>query len=398
MNGSSLDALVREVEAAPFLDVDPNPDVLTGITNANLCGGYAGMALALLELNGDTASVQAALDRTAESVARFPFDLSLFNGLAGIGCVFERCRLAGFEPWLDQLDALMLQFLEQQTRDTLLRCDVFDGLAGYAIYCLDRLPRANAQAALELIVTRLAERAVGDDEAAAFFTSPELLPVQMQADAPEGWYELGMAHGQGGILAALVAIDRAGVSRPLTRNLIERLSTWLVRHARDGRKSAFPLALRPDGSATRTRFAWCRGDLGIALALLRAARELARLDWEQTARAILERSARRTVEDAETVDVTLCHGTLGLCRMFRRAHMLCGDRVLADAADYWLESTNAFRGFETETGFRFSKRPNRETRLLDAGFLMGAAGAALAIAAELGADASWERLLLIHHD
>jgi hypothetical protein len=83
--------------------------------------------------------------------------------------------------------------------------------------------------------------------------------------------------------------------------------------------------------------------------------------------------------------------------MFRRAQALTGDEDLGAAADYWLQLTRDYRQHPTDSGFAFGSTAKTEDRVFPAGFLMGAAGAALAIAAELGGDARWERLLVIDH-
>jgi hypothetical protein len=251
---------------------------------------------------------------------------------------------------------------------------------------------------LQLVVDHLGEIGKRNGDTLAFLTPPELLPGPMRDEGPEGLFDFGLAHGQAGVLAFLATLHRAGICRDATVALMEPLAAWLLRHAQNDTLSAFPRALRPAGDTIAGRFGWCRGDAGIALALLRAARTCGRDDWESTALALLRRGASRVVANSSVFDACVCHGSLGLHLIFRAAYAMTEDPLLDSAARYWLDVTRDFRSHDTETGFRFASTLMPEELIGPKGFLMGSAGAAMALALDQCDRRDWQRLLLIDDD
>jgi hypothetical protein len=137
------------------------------------------------------------------------------------------------------------------------------------------------------------------------------------------------------------------------------------------------------------RLAWCCGDAGVAAALLVAPRSVNEEEWEREALAI----ARR-VKDAG-----LCHGAAGLGHIFNRLFQATGEAVFREAARYWFERTiemkltgQGIAGFSV-----FMPDEDGTERWVDEpGFLMGAAGIALALlAAATDIEPQWDRTLLV---
>jgi len=399
-----LNALAAELEAAACEPLPPDADGSDALMYATLATGQPGIALGLMSL-GDalgrdyTGAVRAAIAGSAGVVARFPLRLSLHNGVAGIAWVLEQYRRRqGDDPEvsdsLDAFDAVVVDHLEAR-QPWSADFDLMNGLVGFGVYALERLPRAASAAALERIVMTLADIADRRDGGVAFLTSADLLPEHTRADSPAGMYDFGLAHGQAGVLSFLASVRAARVCVDAVDALIEPLATWLIGQARTGTRSAYPRALLPDGRRIEGRFAWCRGDLGIGIALLRAARVCGRGDWEDAAVALLARAAERTIDDSAIFDACLCHGSLGLFVMFRRAFAMTGDLRLRAAASRWLETTWTFRRHDTPSGFRFGSKSMPQSLLGGCGFLMGSSGAALALTTLRNVRADWQRLLLI---
>src|SRR6185369_7304354 len=104
------------------------------------------------------------------------------------------------------------------------------------------------------------------------FTPPELLPEWQRQVAPEGYTNLGLAHGVPGVIAILARYITAGVDVARARVLLEagvdylRYVAWL-----------------PSQPNSQARVAWCYGDLGVAIALMSAGTALGRDDWRRDA-------------------------------------------------------------------------------------------------------------------
>jgi hypothetical protein len=87
-------------------------------------------------------------------------------------------------------------------------------------------------------------------------------------------------------------------------------------------------------------------------------------------------------------DGGLCHGAAGLMHMFHRLYQRSGDERFAVAARTWLEQLLALRRADGFGGFAALAA---DDWIADPGLLFGAGGVALALAALLGGDASWDR-------
>ena len=133
---------------------------------------------------------------------------------------------------------------------------------------------------------------------------------------PAGCTDLGVAHGQAGVLAALayalnVGASGAGQGRSL---LLGSLQT-LRRHEQPGGPAHFGVAAEEPGGS---RCAWCYGDLGMAAALQLAARALDEPALEAWVERLLQSLSRRPVPSLGFSDAWLCHGSIGSAWLLRQ--------------------------------------------------------------------------------
>jgi hypothetical protein len=283
--------------------------------------------------------------------------------------------------------------------------DLINGLSGLGVYALEGLPRPTAAACMERIVQRLAERADRTGEGLAWFSPPEVLPAFQREEYPHGLYNLGAAHGVAGILAVMGAACRARVAATTARRLLTGGITWLLarrtrptRRKDSSREFSFPHFLHPDVASRPSRLAWCYGDLGMAAALLVAARAAGEPAWEGEAVAIALQAATRSIAGSGVRDACLCHGAGGVAHLFNRLYQATGEEPLATAARVWFEHALEFRqpglgvgGFRSWSSDLSGVSGWRN----DPGFLEGAAGVGLAfLAAVSPVDPEWDRLLL----
>src|SRR6185295_13537864 len=102
------------------------------------------------------------------------------------------------------------------------------GLVGFGVYALERLPRPSAVACLEQVVASLAETAERRDSGTTWWTDPGWLPPWQSKPAPNGYYNLGLAHGVPGVIALLGAACAAGVAADIARPLLDGAVAWLM--------------------------------------------------------------------------------------------------------------------------------------------------------------------------
>ncbi|MFI8929111.1 lanthionine synthetase C family protein [Streptomyces sp. NPDC053474] len=221
----------------------------------------------------------------------------------------------------------------------------------------------------------------------------------------QGHANLGMAHGVAGPLALLALAWEQGVQVPGHEEAVRRLAAWLLRWL--GEDEAGPWwpeevtwqdeghgGLRPAAAARPT---WCSGTPGMARALQLAGVALGEAGWCAQAVAALVSVFERPPSQGELEDPALCHGWAGLLHTTRRMAQDSGDEDLA-ARVPWLVGrvVDGFRA-DSEFGFPYGAGPSGPAYDWP-GFLMGAAGVALALDgyARGGADhVGWDRVLLL---
>jgi hypothetical protein len=274
--------------------------------------------------------------------------------------------------------------------------DLIDGLVGFGVYALERLPRPGAVACLERVIGHLAETAKRRPEGVTWWTNPAWLPPETSAKSPQGYYNLGLAHGVPGVIALLGQACAAGVAVEGARPLLHGAVRWLLAHQLP---EGFSYLVGPEGADQPARLAWCYGDPGVAAALLLAARLLDEPAWERAALAIARRAAGRPPEQAGVVDAGLCHGAAGLGHLFNRLFQATGEPCLARAAKSWFErALQMWRPGRGVGGYEAWQLADdgQVTWIADRGLLTGAAGIALALqAATTAVEPGWDRLLLV---
>jgi lantibiotic modifying enzyme len=163
--------------------------------------------------------------------------------------------------------------------------------------------------------------------------------------------------------------------------------------------SMFPVGSAPDKPYMAARLSWCYGDIGIACALLYAARCVQNMVWEKEALAIGRRAALRSFEDSGVQDATICHGAAGVLHMFNRLFQATGEDVFKDAARKWLQRTLNLRqpGIGV-AGYRTLVVDEQQNAYWESmsGLLLGAAGIGLAMLATIARrEPLWDRPMLI---
>jgi hypothetical protein len=356
-------------------------------------------------LDDDTTAARydAATNRLLERIEGGYGGLQLYGGLAGAGWVLAHVSDGGADEFLDAVDETLIDILgqtERWERDY----DLIQGLTGWGVYFLERAtspsPAPRAREGVAKIVDALAAIAVRDGDLVSWHTGVHLLPPWQAERWPDGYYNVGVAHGVPGTVAMLGRVVGLPDAPPLARELCEGAARWVrtCKHPPPPAHGWFPssqLSMR-GGGPDRARNAWCYGDLGIAAAMwLAAIHTGAPIDeW----RALAVDAATRPPEACGVRDPGLCHGALGLAHVCNRFYQASGDPVFRDAARGWVERGLAMRRADGVAGFSAWRMMPGEEAHFEAtpDFLEGAAGCGLALlaAARGGDEPGWDRVLL----
>jgi hypothetical protein len=351
------------------------------------------------EGDGHEAAEERLRGECVQLLAGVRMDASLYHGFCGLLWVMAHTderwsRPAARSPSAKIDTALRAHLATSPWRGPY---DLVSGLTGLGVYALERLPDPLAADCLEQVVNRLEELAERSEAGVTWWTPAGLLPSDQRAQAPHGYANLGVAHGVPGAIAVLAGAAAAGVAVERSRALATRAVSWLLEQRLPEEGTVrFAYWLTPAETPRPARSAWCYGDPGIAAALLSAARCLGEPAWEHEALELAVHAARRPVEESGVTDAGLCHGAAGLGHIFNRLYQSTGEAELASAARFWLGRALELRrpghgvaGFVADTA-------GEDPRQWERGFLMGAAGIALALVAAVSeAEPAWDRLMLL---
>ncbi|HEX8112618.1 MAG TPA: lanthionine synthetase C family protein, partial [Kofleriaceae bacterium] len=365
-----------------------------------LAGGAAGMAVCAAYV--DDAATRRLWQVAADALENTALPPGLFDGVTGIGWATAHLRDRLFEDGDDPCEAVDDFVLDRVSHPGFGRpFDLGAGLVGFGIYALERLPVPACAQILAHIVERLGEIVEPAGPAGchlALRTPPrELIPLR-RAQFPDGWFNLGLAHGVPGVIALLAGIRAAAVRPAETTHLLDALVGWLLAQARPDAPARYAHWVG-DAEPDRTQLAWCYGDLGIAAALHHAGVACNRPSWCGEALELARAAAQRSIETIPGIDAGLCHGAIGAAHGFARLHHLTGDGSLRQAAADWYSHALALRTpGRGLAGWRAYQGPGNggdDEWISDAGLLSGAAGIALSLhAATTAREPSWDRALL----
>lgn len=237
-----------------------------------------------------------------------------------------------------------------------------------------------------------------DEEGFVFFTPASMLPTDYHRELyPQGYTDLGLAHGVPGPLAALAIAQRSGIDRPGLREAICRLVSWVYDHRSDDKWGPnWPMGVGKDSTKdlNPTRPAWCYGTPGIATALWHAADALQDEELRLFSVRAMEGVATRSELSQNLPSPIICHGIAGVLQTLLRflereqsADLVRGSNELARRLvdQYDPHAPLGFRDFEGEQ------------RIDSPSLLEGATGVALVMlsAASIDVEPAWDRMFLL---
>jgi hypothetical protein len=202
------------------------------------------------------------------------------------------------------------------------------------------------------------------------------------------------------ILSKLYKID--GINEDKTETLLRGTVKYILAQEIDKYKygSYFSnYALESTPTITKSRLAWCYGDLGIASALYQAGIALKEKTWINKALDIILFAAtqRRNLKDNYVIDAGLCHGTTGIGHIFYRMWWNTKMPEFKDAANYWFNQTlTMITSKDGLSNFKIYDMQNEKLLITHYGLLGGVSGLGLALLTYYyGEEPEWDECLLL---
>lgn len=230
---------------------------------------------------------------------------SYFRSLPGfgsaIGILDKEKRIDGAEDLVRSIDTLLCQVIAEAVN--VLKSDLMDGLAGLMAYASVTNHLRTGNDLPQLVwkkITASASAVMGP------------LPWMVEAADTGGW-DIGMAHGLAGILAACARADRLGLLPSDAGGLLRAGFEQLWSGRIPGGRPTFPSYL---GSVRPSRLGWCYGVPGIAFSYAQAVH--LDPDYRQRVSILTATLLEQLYEpSALLVDACLCHGYGGAAHMLR---------------------------------------------------------------------------------
>jgi class I lanthipeptide synthase len=328
---------------------------------------------------------QARFDEVATALAGLPLEPSLYSGYTGIAWVASQLTDDALDE--DIGPALLADVRGDRDHDF----DLVWGITGAGLYALER----GQTAAVGAVVESLLSSARTLPDGVAWWRPASQLTAGQRRVFSDGLYDVGLAHGTAGVIVFLArALDRAPTDRARVCGVIEQAARWLWNQRRDGRYM-FPAMVGADGQCTASRFGWCYGDLGVALALLAAGGALDDATLVERGLAVARVAAATPLGDSSVVDPSVCHGAAGVGHLLHRLFRATGESAFADAAIAWLSRCLAMRSPDLAlAGWCAPPPPGRWSERF--GLMTGIAGVGLALLAAISdVEPTWDRVLLV---
>lgn len=362
--------------------------------NYGLLSGLSGSALFLHEYSRVDKSyekhVAPFIDQTFASIEQYAPYATYCAGLSGacIGINFVCRNYPGLQEPYEFVSEEIDDYILEEYRNCIAEnnLDFLHGAVGMGFYYLERL-RDGAEKYREhinLLLTCLEEHAIKADN-----------KIKWHQKAGQTYGNISLAHGMSSIVILFSGLLQAGGDYNVdVKGLLYGAVNYILDQEIDPGvyNSLFPYASK-ERDMKGSRLAWCYGDLGIAIGLLKAAEALANNDMRHKALQIFDYCAtRRDLVKNMVLDTSICHGTAGIAIIYHDLYRKTGEKRYQETSSFWIGQT--LQLYEAGKMFYVTEQNQYDTRRLSV--LEGKAGVGLAIlsvCSEIPSD--WTRLLLI---
>ncbi|WDE13964.1 lanthionine synthetase C family protein [Thalassomonas haliotis] len=320
----------------------------------------------------------------------------LSSGLSGQGWLLEYLNQAQGDNYDPEMCEEIDSILQESLSDTPWpgEIEMVLGLGGIAVYAARRLLKSPSGVLFETLVSHFEQAAIQITEHTLTWSQPANSVYRFNKDdkaIPE--FNLGLAHGVPGIIAALLPALKIPALQQRTQSLLMQSCDWLMAQELD--KHDFGSCFASSCNEQHiSRLGWCYGDLTIALTLARVGRALELPSYLEKAKEISLHAAGRDRHKGMVNDAGLCHGSAGIALIFQLLHQQLNEPELLQTANKWLNVTlddyreKGLKGFYMYSGV--TKEHEQDT-----GFLMGYTGIGLCLLSALTGDTDWVDSLLM---
>lgn len=285
------------------------------------------------------------------------------------------------------LDNYLIRMLEKDVSEN--NWDFLHGATGVALYFIKKKSHSEH---INKFIDYLYNTAKKGKEGQFFKWKSEILPEKQWG------YNISLSHGMSALIIFFTRFLSANPQNEKIKEMLFGSVNYLLSQEIDFRfyGSHFPTSIIKSRPLSKSRIAWCYGDLGIAFALWQAGKVLKQSEWQAKALQIFKDSANRKDTGHEgVIDAGICHGTAGLALMFRRIYLETQLDIFKETCNYWIEQTLEYARFpDGAVGYK----AYTGEWINDYSFLMGITGIGLTLLSYLENDSQdWDEILLLSY-
>lgn len=305
----------------------------------------------------------------------------------GIDYIYKVSNLSDYKPFdfvSDSIDKFITEeFIKNLNEQNL---DFLHGATGIAFYFLERVKAGDKEfySYLSLFIKHLKEKSI---------TKNDTITWELKTNKEK--FNISLSHGMSSIIIFLC--EAYGIDEKLDLDIIVLLkgaSNYILKQKIDSEKygSIFPNTSKQSINI-KSRLAWCYGDLGVAIGLLKAAQTLNDDFLLNEVLQIFDFNLKRKDLDENYVyDTSICHGTSGISIIYKYVYNLYKNPQYLEASNYWKNKT--LNLYEEDKIFYLVDRNKYDKDRIS--FLEGKTGIALGILyAKYDINNDWLKFLLL---
>ena len=287
------------------------------------------------------------------------------TGIAGAGWVFEHLLEEDFtdidnDDLLANLDDYLFATMQSDMQQG--EYDFLHAGIGYGYYFLKRYKNTQStelkkryKKYLDTIISELGSIAQKDNDGLKWESN-------FGKDSQLNGFNLSLSHGMSSIIIFLAKLHQIKSFKDSTYPLLTGAVNYVRSKEVQGENlyCLYPTWIATNASQenTKSRLAWCYGDLGIGLAFWHASKTLKDNSLKNDALKILTHATKRkTDEDTLVMDAGVCHGSYGNAQIFNYLFKETNQLIFKEAAYYWIESglkkathTDGYAGYKQWNG------------------------------------------------
>ncbi|QIH36746.1 lanthionine synthetase LanC family protein [Sphingobacterium sp. DR205] len=307
----------------------------------------------------------------------FPFGYG--NGLTGVLSFFNYMsdKTDIYSGLLDDsLDRLVAGYMMERYNKG--DYDYMYGGGGGMKYLLERYEKYQHEY-LKNLITQGVKVLLNDlriDDNVAFWNISKRDDINLIYSKP---INIGFAHGIPGIISLLLDCVQFDIYKNEIQKILEQVFRFILKYRNISGLSQFPkYANIINGNDNFSPLAWCYGDIGISISLLKYGAVCTKEEFFEIGKNIaLQTCDRHSVRDSGVLDTGFCHGTSGLSYQYNVLHKYTGHSDFLKCQEYWMKKTIEYSNFDKHSAAGFRMYVDEDLWQPSFGLLNGIAGIGL---------------------